>query len=48
MATYKANIRPGGKGPPMRVTIEANSNGDAQRLLEAQYGKGNVRDVFRA
>ena len=42
MATYEANVKVGGKNPPMKLTVEANSQSDARRLFEAQYGKGNV------
>ena len=42
MATYEARIKVGGKTPSMKLTIEANNQGDAKRLFEAQYGKGNI------
>ena len=42
MATYEARIKVGGKMPSMKLTIEANNQGDAKRLFEAQYGKGNI------
>lgn len=42
MAIYQARVKPNSKGSPIRVEIEAKTNGDAKRLLEAQYGKGNI------
>ena len=42
MQAWKAKIRPGGKGLMIDVQIQANNASDAKRLLEAQYGKGNV------
>ena len=42
MATYKTRVKPGGKGTSIAVTIEAKTATDAKRLLEGQYGKGNV------
>jgi len=39
---YRARVRPGGKGPSTEVRIQANGVSDAKRLLEGQYGKGNV------
>ena len=44
MPTYawKAHVRPGGKGPSIEVHIQANNANDARRLLEGQYGKGNI------
>lgn len=42
MTTWEADVKPGGTGRPIRVQVQANSAGDARRLLEGQYGKGNV------
>ena len=42
MGTFKAKVKAGGKPPPIEVTIEAKNQNDAKRLLEAQYGKGNI------
>ena len=42
MATYRARVQPGGRGSPIGATVEAKTAGDAKRLLEAQYGKGNI------
>ena len=42
MQAWKARVRPGGKGSVVDVQIHANSNFDAKKLLEAQYGKGSV------
>ena len=47
MDTYKADVTPGGKGPALKVEIQSNSAANAKRLLEAQYGKGNVKFVLR-
>ena len=42
MATYWARVKPGGRGSNIEVTVEAKTANDAKRLLEAQYGKGNI------
>lgn len=42
MATYKARVKPGGKGASVEVTIEARNAPDARRILEGQHGKGSV------
>ena len=43
---YRAKVRPGGKGNTVEVVLEANSELDALRLAEAQYGKANVIRIF--
>lgn len=43
MKIYKAMIwKDGPDEPGQRVSIEANSLDEAQRLLEDEYGKGSV------
>ena len=43
MKTYKAIIwKDRSNEPGQRVSVEANSLEDAQRLLEEEYGKGSV------
>lgn len=44
--TYSANIKLS-NGSPQKVTIEADNDGNARRMLEMQYGKGNVSNVQR-
>lgn len=46
-ATYKTKVQPGGTGPWIDVQVQANHFADAKRLLEAQYGKGNVRHISK-
>lgn len=45
MKTYTALVRIGGGGTQTRVQIQASNSTDAMKLLEAQYGKGNVSSV---
>ena len=47
MYNYEARVRPGGKGSLIPVTIQAADTSGAKRLLESQYGKGNVSMVIR-
>lgn len=42
MATYRARVKPDGKGSPIVVTVEAKTGQEAKRMLEAQYGKGSI------
>ena len=42
--TYEASIRIPNR-PPEKVTIQAGSTDAAKKLLEAQYGKGNVFNI---
>ena len=42
MATYRARVKPNGRGSPIEVKVEANTGENAKRMLEAQYGKGNI------
>ena len=45
MKTFTALVKIGGGGNQTRVQIQAANSTDAIRLLEAQYGKGNVSSV---
>ena len=45
MNTYEAKVK-GSNGMWTPVRVQANSRLDAQRLLEAQYGKANVMIVY--
>lgn len=50
MQTYTTRVAPGGKGhTTVEVRVQANGPTDARRLLEAQYGKENIRGgIYRA
>jgi hypothetical protein len=47
MHNYTANIRLGA-GHQQKVTVKADTTDNAKRMLEAQYGKGNVSNIMRA
>lgn len=44
--TYTGNVKLS-NGSIQKVTIEADTEGNARKLLEAQYGKANVSNVQR-
>ena len=48
MKTFTAMVRIGGGSTQTKVQIQASNYSDAQRLLEAQYGKGNVSSISEA
>ncbi|WP_157809075.1 hypothetical protein [Spiribacter roseus] len=45
MDRYVAKAKLPGSAPDADVSIEAKGSAEAKKLLEAQYGKGNVKNV---
>lgn len=45
MTRYIAKAKLPGSTPAADVSIEAKSGTEAKKLLEAQYGKGNIYNV---
>jgi hypothetical protein len=45
MDRYIAKARLPGSAPDASVSIEAKGSAEAKKLLEAQYGKGNIHSV---
>ena len=39
--TYEATVRLGG-GSQQKVTVQADNQNNAKKMLESQYGKGNI------